>query len=375
MKFKKLFLKLKRKITEKKIRLYRKNYMYAHVDEVQFQKVYTSNWPFYLKLILFPTLLIGIAMIIIELFCSNSEYINSIIIGILGGHLASVVVTWLADVNTCKSKTLERMRFQHVYFSNLCEICGGFIYFYVAYLVKNHPEKCKKELESAEENYKYFKGHPWQYWCSMLNDLLQQKYPFEVVIDGELNGGWITENPSKYVGVEYDILKKYIEKESEIYFSTFFDKSDFLDRTINTMTTYKSSLPDVYVNDYIYNRQLNIVNKLLNAIEDYVFCVKEKRHIEFWNANHNVLHLINVLANELYPFEGLRKTEHIYRINYYENGDFHVFFDSLDEYIDDSEDAIYGYVRRSQYRKIKKQKKYNEAFKKENQFSLDNGWR
>lgn len=375
MKFKNIFSKLKQKFTHKKIRNYRKNYLYVNVDEVQLQKIYTSNWPFYLKLILIPTSIIGIAMLIIEMFCSDPKYINSIVVGILGGHLASVVVTWLTDINECRSKTLERMRFQHVYFSNLIEICGGFVYFNIAYLAKNYPEKCKRELQNSKESFKYFKGHPWQYWCSMLNDILQRKYPFEVIIDDEPSEAWITTDSSKYTGIEFDIMKKHIEKEAEIYCSYFFDESDFLERASNAVLTYRNSLPDVYVNDYIYNLQLNIVNKLLNLIERYVSCVKEKRYIDFWNANHNILHLINALTKELYPFCDLRETEHIYHINYYENDNISVSFNSLDEYIDDSEDAIYGYIRRKEYRKLKKQKKYNELFRKENQFSLDNEWR
>ncbi len=375
MNMKRLLIGAKQKLFKKRIRNYRKNYMSLHIDEVHIQKVYRSNWPFYLKLVFIPSIITVAIALILAFYQLLSEFVVSIVLGILGSYIASVIVTWLADINACKAKTIERMRFQQVYFHNLLEICGGFIYFHVTYLANNFSNECKLQLENSKKDYQYFRGHPWQYWCAMLEDSIQRKYPFEISVGDNLSGEWISEESALYSGIAYDVVKPDIEKETENFFSTFFEKGDFLDRAMTTITSYRSSLSNVYVNDYIYNLQLHIVSELTDYIEKYIACVREKKYVDFWHTSHRILLLINALSRELYPFRDFRENENVYHITYNEKDEGYVTFDVLKEIIDDRDDPSYSYVRRSEYRKLKKQLKINKRFDSENRYTLDNGWR
>lgn len=373
MKIMLLAKRVKNKILNKTVRCKRKNYMYLHVDEVHIQKVYHSNWPFYVELLSMPTIAV-VAFVVLATLKALDITISSIIIGVLGSFIASVVVTWLVEISNCKSKTMERMRFQHIYFSNLLDICSIFINCQVLCLAENFPDECKNEIEKGEY-YKYFRGYPWQHWFSLFNDIIMTRHPFTITTDDGISGDWISEGSNKYCGEEFEKEKAELENEAKTIFDAYLNNVDLIDRISVTVESYRLSLPAVYANDNINYNQLTTINVLTDYMEKFANCIKEKKYIDLWNNNFAILEIINDLSMELYPFRILRENECVYHISFDDSNKVRIRSELLEAYVDDSDAPVFLSIRRSHYRRVKKQMKINESFNKENESTFDNGWR
>lgn len=358
---KKIFFKIEQKIRNKKILQKTKNYMYMHFDEVAMQKIYTPSFSFYVKLMLIPSAIVTAIFILLIVSGALTKNISSIIIGIWGSYLASVVVTWIVDAKTCKDKTFERMRFQHIYFSCLKETCFYLIYHNVNFLFSNFTQKAKEYLE-RNENSSNFVGYPWQSWCAYLQEIVLFDFLSEDEIEAVCDG--TIKFPDEF------------SQKAEFFIPSIYSTDSFIEDMESTITQYKFSLHNAYIDDYIYYGQLLSVDCLLDQLQELLKLLKEQDYLNVWFKNNEVLNQIDHITGTIYAFKSLRQNEHIFYLKekVVEKAVATVF-EELSKYLDDNDNKFYTILSRNTYWKIKQQNKINLKFENENKATYDTGWK
>ena len=346
-KVKSIFTKIKYTFVYKRMPHKQKNFLYKHHDEVKPHKLYAPSVKFYSLLVLIPSVVTGTLMVILHILTLLTDAITTTVAGLIGGYIASVLVSWVLELKDCNSKTQARLRFQHVYFEDIYKLCKSYIYFNVSYLGNNFKKEVSAELVNGKE-YKIFKGFSWQYWCSLLNDLLY------------LN----KEDPSNYE-------KSISVKAGEKIVSEYFESNSFTNKILDIVNSYKNSIDSVFVNDYIFNFQRLLIIDLLSSLEELVECLDKQNYDDFWNKNHQVLSIIKLLPENLYLFKDLREDEHVYLFNKVGNDEVYVHHQELTECFPSEGHTL---IKREEYRKFKKLNKVISRFEEDNSTCIDNGW-
>lgn len=349
-----------------RIKVYLKNikiYEDTPLIKADMIKVFHPNSPYYIKLISIPAVIIIIGLIIFNISSKDTSTINSIIVGILGSYIASVVVSWLIEIYTCKEKSLQRMRFQRTYFSCLLDICEKCILYYLSNLGENWHTAYIEQTEVGCKLYNSnFKGYPWQYWAAIYIELVQSNYPDFVDIFENVHYSKIEYDGQEDVNNE----RTRFEDFTRAFIETNFNSDTEVAKWFGIIDQYRTSVSAVYVNDYISKLQEDAVYDLLEKLEIMLKCVVGKDVDNFWPAYNYVLDRIDSLSHRLYPFWWLNKTENICMIT--GKTDSSDAFARIDKLVDSvNKDGEYSYIEipRKMQREIKATEKLTQTFESE----------
>lgn len=245
---------------------------FKHTSSYRKEIESTPDNRFYSIILIIPSCVIFPLLIGLLALIKDDYTAFSIFAGIFGSYVASVVVTWLIEYNNCKHTTIDRLKRQDQFFSELVGWCAWY-YNRQACLINKTNNGRNLALDEAT--------------CLIRNYISEQ----EKIGNNELS---------------CEQREEFIEAKSKYLFSLIISDGR-MNWVPDIVDKYKRYSDSAQYSNQIYSYDKSVIRYLCELIEKIYHDYLNNDYVNMWNDNDLLLKKLKEISNMVLPFVILNK--------------------------------------------------------------------